>query len=115
MVVRRGEIWWAELPDDVGSAPAFRRPVLIVQSDAFNQSGIRTVVAVSLTSNLRLADAPGNVLLPRTETGLPRDSVVNVSQISTLDKVELDTVVTRLPTQVMRQVDIGLRIALDLP
>lgn len=89
MVARRGEIWWSELPDPAASEPGYRRPVLIVQSDDFNLSRIRTVVAAALTTNLRLAEAPGNLLLTAEDTGLPRDSVVNVSQIVTLDKTFL--------------------------
>ncbi len=86
--VYRGEIWWAELPEPIGSEPGFRRPVLIVQADTFNASRIRTVVAVTLTTNLVLAEAPGNVLLPEG-SGLPHASVVNVSQVITLDKAFL--------------------------
>jgi len=84
--MERGTVWWAELPDPVASEPGFRRPVVIVSSDAFNRSRIRTVVAVVLTSNLRLAEAPGNVLIAAADSGLPRDSVANVSQVITIDK-----------------------------
>ena len=77
----RGAIWWAELPDPVASEPGYRRPVLIIQSNAFNRSRIHTVIAVVITANLRLADAPGNVRLAARESGLPKDSVANVSQI----------------------------------
>ena len=113
--MRRGEIWWAELSDDnAGSAPAFRRPVLIVQSDAFNQGGVRTVVVVTLTTNLRLAAAPGNVLLEKRDAGLPRDSVVNVSQIAALDKSRLDTRISRVSASTMQEVEQGIRIVLDL-
>ena len=86
MVVERGQIWWADLDAPEGSEPGFRRPVLVVQSDAFNRSRIRTVIAVALTSNLRLVEAPGNVLVPANTSGLPKDSVANVSQVLTLDK-----------------------------
>ena len=82
--MERGEVWWAELPDPVASEPGFRRPVVIVSSNAFNRSRIRTVLAVVLTSNLRLSEAPGNVLLAAAESGLPKDSVANVSQVVTL-------------------------------
>ena len=81
----RGEIWWANLPDPVGSEPGYRRPVLIIQDDTFTQSRISTVIVVIVTSNTRLAEAPGNVLLPCEASGLPRDSVANVSQILTID------------------------------
>lgn len=86
MVISQGEIWWADLPQPVGSGPGYRRPVIIVQSDALNRSRISTVVCVPLTSNVVWADAPGNVLLPSHATGLPKDSVANVSQIVALDK-----------------------------
>ena len=90
MVIAQGEIWWAELPDPAGSAPGFRRPVVVIQCDAFNRSKIATVVCVPLTSNTQWSAAPGNVLLPARATGLDRDSVANVSQILTLDKSDLD-------------------------
>ena len=85
----QGEVWWADLPEPTGSGPGFRRPVVVVQGDALNASRIATVVCVPLTSNLRWADAPGNVLLPSRLTGLPKDSVANVSQIVTLDRTLL--------------------------
>jgi mRNA interferase MazF len=86
VVISQGEIWWADLPAPTGSGPGFRRPVVVVQGDALNRSRIATVVCVPLTSNLRWADAPGNVSLPARATGLPKDSVANVSQIVALDK-----------------------------
>jgi mRNA interferase MazF len=86
MVIAQGEVWWADLPAPEGSAPGFRRPVVVVQGDAFNRSALRTAVCVPLTSNLRWAGAPGNVLLTARATGLPRDSVANVSQVVTLDR-----------------------------
>lgn len=86
MVVAQGEIWWADLPDATGSGPGFRRPVVIVQGEAFNRSNIATVVCVPLTSNLRLAQAPGNLLLPARASELSKDSVANVSQIVTIDR-----------------------------
>lgn len=86
MVIAQGEVWWADLPAPEGSAPGFRRPVLVVQGDAFNRSALRTAVCVPLTGNLRWAGAPGNVLLTARATGLPRDSVANVSQVVTLDR-----------------------------
>ena len=89
MVIAQGEIWWADLPVPTGSGPGFRRPVVVVQGDALNRSLVATVVCVPLTSNLRWADAPGNVLLPTRATGLPRDSVANVSQVIALDKAVL--------------------------
>ena len=89
MVISQGEVWWADLPQPSGSGPGYRRPVLVVQGDAFNRSSIGTVVSVALTSTLRWADAPGNVRLSARSTGLPRDSVANVSQVVTLDRTLL--------------------------
>lgn len=86
MVIAQGEVWWADLPMPAGSGPGFRRPVVVVQGDSLNRSRVATVVCVPLTSNLRWADAPGNVLLVARATGLPKDSVANVSQIVALDK-----------------------------
>ncbi len=112
--MRRGEVWWAGLPEPVASEPGYRRPVLIVQSDDFNRSRIRTVIAAVLTTNLRLAAAPGNVLVPADETGLPRDSVVNVSQIITLDKTFLTERVGRIDDRIMLAVEDGIRTVLAL-
>ncbi len=114
MVIQRGEIWWASLPDPVGSEPGYRRPVLVVQSNEFNHSRIATVIALSITSNVRLAQAPGNVLLPRKATGLAKDSVVNVSQIVTIDKGLLDERIGVLPVRLLREVEDGLRMILVL-
>jgi len=86
MVISQGEIWWADLPSPTGSGPGFRRPVVVVQGDALNQSRIGTAVFVPLTSNLKWRDAPGNVVLTSKVTGLARDSVANVSQILTIDR-----------------------------
>ena len=86
MVISQGEVWWADLPAPVGSGPGFRRPVAIVQGDVLNRSRISTVVCVPLTTNLRWADAPLNVLLAARLTGLPKDSVANVSQVLTLNR-----------------------------
>ena len=96
MVISQGEVWWAELPSPKGSGPGFRRPVVVVQGDALNRSRIATVVCVPLTSNLKWADAPGNVALPSQSTSLPRDSVANVSQVVTLDKLFLSERVGKL-------------------
>jgi len=85
-VISQGEIWWADLPDPAGSGPGFRRPIIVVQGDSFNRSKIATVLCVPLTSNLKWADAPGNVLLEARLTDLPKDSVANVSQVVALDK-----------------------------
>ena len=88
-MIAQGEVWWADLPDPSGSEPGFRRPVVVIQGDAFNRSTLRTVVCVALTSNLAWVNAPGNVPLSSQMTGLPRDSVANVSQIVTLDRLSL--------------------------
>lgn len=110
----RGTVWWASLPDPVGSMPGYRRPVLVVQADSFNRSRIETVLVVILTSNLRLAAAPGNVLLPARVTGLPKDSVANVSQIITVDKSLLTEEVGQLSPKDMLRVEAGLRLVLAL-
>jgi mRNA interferase MazF len=110
----RGEIWWADLPEPRGSEPGLRRSVLIVQTDSFNRSAIRTVIVAVITGNLRLAEAPGNVLLPPQITGLPRDSVVNVSQLLALDRSFLTEDVSKLPGRLQAEVDAGLRLVLEL-
>jgi len=96
VVISQGEVWWAELTEPAGSEAGYRRPVVVVQGDAFNRSAIGTVVSIPLTSTLRWADAPGNVRLSARSTGLPRDSVANVSQIVTLDKSVLTERVGKL-------------------
>jgi mRNA interferase MazF len=96
MVIAQGEIWWAELPPPTGSEPGYRRPVVVVQGDALNRSKIATAVCVPLTSNLRWADAPGNVLLSARSTNLSKDSVANVSQIVALDRTVLTERVAKL-------------------
>lgn len=113
-MISRGDIWWADLREPRGSEPGWPRPVLIVQSDDFNQSAIKTVLAVVLTTNLRLAEAPGNTLLPASKTGLRKDSVANVSQIITSDKVFLRDRVRHLESALMDQVNEGLRLVLGL-
>ena len=110
----RGEIWWASLRAPSGSEPAYRRPILLVQADSFNRSKINTVIAVAITSNLRLAQAPGNVRLTKRQSGLKRDSVVNVSQVVTLNKSFLTERVGRVSASKLRDVDEGLRLVLGL-
>lgn len=114
MELRRGDIWWADLNEPRGSEPGDRRPVLVVQSDAFNRSRLATTIVVVLTSNLRLVDAPGNVMLPARVTDLPKDSVANVSQVITVDRAVLTERVGRVSPTVMSQVEDGLRLALDV-
>ena len=110
--MERGEVWWVELGEPKGSEPGFRRPMLVVQSDAFNQSRIATTIGVVLTSNVRLADAPGNVLIPAGESGLPKDSVANVSQVVTVDKTQFAERAGKLPPRFMRAVSDGLKLVL---
>lgn len=114
MSVHRGEIYWADLGEPRGSAPGYRRPVLVVSSDRFNISRIRTLTVAVVTSNTRLAQAPGNVLLAAETSGLDRDSVVNVTAVLTLDKSALEDCAGRLTSQQVRSVDRGLRLALAL-
>jgi mRNA interferase MazF len=114
VVVERGAIWWADLGEPRGSEPGFRRPLLLIQADAFNRSRIQTVVAVVLTSNLRLVEAPGNVLITAHVGGLPKDSVANVSQVITIDRDFLLEPAGKLDAKTLRQVDDGLRLALHL-
>lgn len=110
----RGEIWWANMPEPVGSGPGYRRPVLIVQTDEFTQSRLRTVIVVVLTSNLLLTELPGNVELPSAQTGLPKNSVANVTQIATLDKSLLTERLGQIPDDLMFLVEEGIRRVLYL-
>ena len=110
----RGEIWWAALPRPVGSEPGYRRPVLIMQSNDFTHSRIVTVIVVIITSNTKLAEAPGNVFLPCSMTGLPKDSVANVSQVYTIDKAFLAERVGVLTPDLFKQVEDGLRLVIAL-
>jgi mRNA interferase MazF len=112
--MQRGEIWWASLREPAGSEPGYRRPMLVVQADDFNRSSIRTVICVSVTSNLNLAAAPGNVQLSARASGLPKPSVVNVSRVISVDRTRLTQRVRSLDTRSMRQVDEGLRLVLNL-
>ena len=114
MVIERGEVWWADLGEPDGSEPGYRRPVLIVQGDAFNRSRLRTVIAVVLMTNARLVEAPGNVLLSAKATGLPRDSVANVAQVITVDRDFLLERAGRIRGQLLQDVDKGLRLVLAL-
>lgn len=111
-MIAQGEVWWAELGEGAGSAPAFRRPVVVVQGDAFNRSAIRTIVCVALTSTIRWAEAPGNVRLTARATGLPKDSVANVSQLVTLDREALTERVGRISASQLEGVLSGIDIVL---
>ena len=110
MVISQGEVWWADLGQPVGSAPGFRRPVVIVQNDSFNRSRIATCVVVPLTSNMRWADAPGNVALAAADTGLPKESVANVSQVFTVDRSQLTEPVCRLSDAKLELILYGIDI-----
>jgi mRNA interferase MazF len=112
--IQRGEIWWADLPEPRRSEPGYRRPVLVVQADSFNRSRIQTAIVAAITTNLELANAPGNVRMPPHSTGLSRESVVNVSQLLTIDRNFLTEHVSTLPPRLQRAVDEGLRTVLEL-
>ena len=111
-MIAQGDVCWADLPDPSGSGPGFRRPVVVVQGDALNRSRIATVLCVPLTSNLRWAEAPGNVLLPATSTGLPKDSVVNVSQVVSIDRTFLERALRRLSKRQVESILAGIDIVL---
>lgn len=113
-MIARGSLHWVELGESVGSAPAKRRPVLVVQGDPYNASRLATTVVAVVTSNTQLAEYPGNVFLPAVASGLSKDSVVNVSQLVTLDKSVLSPAVGSLPAYLLADVDAGLRMVLDL-
>jgi mRNA interferase MazF len=113
-VISRADVYWADLGQPSGSRPAKRRPVLVVQSDPYNDSRLATVFAAVITSNTALATMPGNVFLPATATGLPRDSVVNVTALVTLNKNDLTDRVGDVPRSLMHEVDRGLRRVLGL-
>lgn len=108
-MIRRGSICWADLSEPRGSRPSKRRPVLVIQADPFNASRLNTAIAAVITSNTGLAAMPGNVFLPAASSGLPKDSVVNVTALITLDKTDLDAEAGHLPPALMSRVDRGLR------
>jgi mRNA interferase MazF len=114
VVARRGEIWLTDFGVPFGSEPGYRRPSLVVQTDAFNQSAIQTVILIPLTKTLELASAPGNVLCRPRDTGLPKASVVNVSQLTVVDKRRLRERVGALPGRLLKQVEEGMRVVLGL-
>jgi mRNA interferase MazF len=114
VVILRREVWWADLEEPRGSEPGFRRPILVVQADSFNRSRLRTVLGIVLTSNTRLLDAPGNILLPAKASGLTKDSAVNVTRIVTLDETYLSERTGRITPELMAHVDAGLKLVLDL-
>jgi len=110
----RGEIWWANLPPPQGMHPAKRRPMLVIQGDSFNKSRIGTVICAVITSNIELASLPGNLLLEKSVSGLDKTSVVNFSQIATLDKDELTEQVSMLPKTVIEKIDKCLKLVLEI-
>jgi mRNA interferase MazF len=112
--VNRGEIWWARLPEPYRSEPGFHRPVVIIQSDRFNRSQINTIIVAAITRNLRLRSAPGNVYLPGPTSSPDHDSVVNVSQLVTLDRRRLSHLIGRVSPEKLREIEDGLRLALAL-
>ena len=113
-MIERGGIYWADLGAPTGSAPAKRRPVLVVQSDSYNASGLATVIAVALTSKTAYAAMPGNVFIPKAASGLRKDSVANVTALVTLDKTDLDRRVGDIPAALLSEVEAGLRRVLGL-
>lgn len=114
MVIQRGQIYWVDLGPPEGSEPGQLRPVVVVQADAYNQSGLATVIAAVITSRQRLAVMPGNVFLPKEATGLPKDSVVNVTAVVTISKADCQQVVGAIPAHLMQNVDRGMRLVLNL-
>ena len=113
-MIQRGSVCWADLGETRGSRPAKRRPVLVIQSDPFNSSKLNTVIVAVITSNTALAAMPGNVFLPAAVSGLPKDSVVNVTALVTLNKNDLDSSAGHLPESLTNEVGRGLRRALGL-
>ncbi len=113
-MIKRGDIWWVSLPEPAGSMPGYRRPVVVIQADSFNTSRINTIIAVVITSNLRLANAPGNIFLSAKSTGLSKDSVANVSQVITVDKSFLMERIGGLSSGQMQRLEEGLRLVLSL-
>jgi mRNA interferase MazF len=114
MVIERGEVWWADLGMPRGSSPGFRRPIVIIQSDDFNQTRLNTTLGVVITTNLRLAEMPGNIMLRKSVVNLPKDSVINVTQVVTIDKHNLLERIGRLSDELIEQIEDGLRLVLSL-
>jgi mRNA interferase MazF len=114
MVVERGEIWWVDLPEPRGSSPGYLHPIVIAQADFLSKTAINTVIGIVITSNLTLAEMPGNVLIEKKQSGLPKDSVVNVTQIVTFDKSQLLEFAGKISERKMEQIDAGVRLVLSL-
>ena len=113
MVVNQGDVYWVELGDQSGSEPGYRHPHVVIQNNLFNRSQIRTVVVLTLTSNLKRADAPGNILLEKGEVNLPKQSVVNVSQVFTVDKAQLDEYIGTLSSRRVREILNGIKLVIE--
>jgi mRNA interferase MazF len=113
-IFKRGAVYWADIMTPRGSEPGHRRPIVIVSANGFNVSRIRTVLAVAITSNKNLANAPGNIFIPADKSGLPKDSIINITQIMTVDKQYIGEQITTLPNLVMSEVENSLRLVLDL-
>jgi len=113
VVINQGDIYWIDFQESAGSEPGYKHPHVVVQNNLFNRSEIKTVVVCALTSNLKRADAPGNVLLDKKETHLPKDSVANVSQIFAVDKSQLDEYVGTLSTKRVREILNGIKLVLE--
>ena len=114
MVIKRGEIWWASLPEPKGSGPGMRRPVVVISSNEFNKSLISTCIVAAITSNMRLSVAPGNVPLTKKQSGLSKESAINVSQLLTIDKEFLTEKVSNLPNKKLVELENGLKLVLNL-
>ncbi len=114
MVIKKGEVWWASLGDPRGSEPGFKRPVIIVSANEFNKSKIKTVIVAVITSNLRLAEAPGNFSISKKDSGLAKESVVNVSQLLTLDKCFLVEKSKKIPDLKLIRLNEGLKLVLSI-
>ncbi len=113
MVINQGDIYWVALDEPSGSEPGYRHPHVVIQNNLFNRSQIRTVVVLPLTSNLRRADAPGNILLKKDEANLPKQSVVNVSQVFTVDKSQLDEYIGTVSSKRVREILNGVRLVIE--
>ena len=114
MVVKRGEIWWATLDEPSGSEPGYCHPVVIISSNEFNNSQIQTVIVAVITSNLRLADAPGNIILSKKNSGLNQDSVINISQLLTLDKSFITEQIGQLNNNFLHKLNNGIKLVLNI-
>ncbi len=110
----RGEIWWADLGIPYGSEPGYKKPIMVIQDDAFNRSKIQTVIVAPITTNINLVDAPGNVSLDADKSGLPKNGVINISQISTIDKRRLTEKVGLLSQSLMAEIDYGIKLILNI-